>query len=752
MTEVDPSIDDHPHRAQPAPAARRPLPRRLLLWRSPQGQPRWARPALLAVAAVAAVLYAWNITSSGYAMYYSVAVKSMSVSWHALLYGALDPAGTVTIDKLAGSFVPQALSARIFGYHQWSLTLPQVVEGVVAVLAMYRIGRRWLGAVAGLLAAGIFALTPVLASMFGHPMEDGLLTMCLVLAADAFQGALVGGRLRHLVWAGVWVGVGFQAKMLQAWMVLPAMAVTYLVAGPPRLRRRFGQLGVAGLVMLAVSVSWVGLYTLTPAHDRPYVDGSTNNSAVAMVFGYNGLDRFGVHVPGAVRSMFTSVGSGGTRPGGPGAGRPGPAAQGPGRHGSGLQGPGRQGPGAPRRAGARVGGPGPGGGQDATTLVGSRFAGQIGWLYPLALLSLAYGLLRFRRRRRADRSRSGFLLWGLWLVTFAAVFSHIRIPHTAYLASLAPPLAALSAAGIVLSWRGFRDRSAPWLLPVAVAAELVWSGYLTWRFYPEFLPWLGWLAVGAGLVSLVVLVGAAMRRATFEGRRSTVLRAAMALGVASMLLVPAGWAVSVLDPAYAGSAFDASAGPGGRAGPGGAGPGRVAGGPGPGRVAGGPALGNAISPDARRHAATIPNRGILGPSGGTATLSGAQQRTVDYLRAHRAGATYLAATDSWRTAGTYIQATGAEFMPMGGFDGSMPTPTLARVKSLVHAGKLRYFLLGGGRVGGPGARSGGSVTGITAWVTGTCARVPAADYDAGGSGSAASGAFGAGRTILYRCG
>ena len=308
----------HPSAGKERPAHGRPR-RRWELWCSPDGQPPWARPALLGIAALAGLLYARNITQAGFAPFYSVAVKSMSVSWKAFFYGAFDPKATITIDKLAGSFLPQALSARIFGFSAWSLALPQVIEGVIAVLVMYRVVRRWAGVAPGLLAAGIFTLTPIAASMFGHSMEDGALTMCLVLAADACQRAVMEGRLRSLAWAGVWVGLGFQAKMLQAWMVLPALAVGYLLAAPVGLRRRLWHLGVAGAVMLAVSLSWIALYTVTPAGDRPYVDGSTTNSAFAMVFGYNGLERFGITVSGAVTSG-PGVTTGGA-PGQSGAGR-----------------------------------------------------------------------------------------------------------------------------------------------------------------------------------------------------------------------------------------------------------------------------------------------------------------------------------------------------------------------------------------------------------------------------------------------
>ncbi len=513
--------------------------RRWEFWRSPEGQPPWARPALLGIAAVAALLYARNLAGAGLAPFYSVAVKSMSVSWKAFFYGAFDPKATITIDKLAGSFLPQALSARIFGFHPWSLALPQVIEGVVSVLAMYRVVRRWAGPVPGLLAAGIFAATPIAASMFGHSMEDGALTMCLVLAADSWQRAVMEGRLRSLCWAGVWVGLGFQAKMLQAWMILPALGIGYLLAAPGGLFRRLRQLGVAGLVMLAVSLSWIALYTFTPAADRPYVDGSTNNSAVAMVFGYNGVERFGISFPGSVASFGGGGGGGPVERVAPAAGR---------------------GTGQEYNAGGFLGRSG-----GWTKLVSDRFGPEIGWLYPLAILTLIAGLAWRERARRTDPLRAGLVMWGGWLVTFGVIYSVMsNIPHTAYMASLAPPLAALSGAGIVMFRRWYRAGSwAGWLLPVAVVAELAWAYYL-WSGFRAFLPWVLPAAIGLGVVAVVIMVAGRLSRRA----RGAVVGAGLAVGVAAMLAAPTAWAASVLDSRYAGSSFDASAGPAGGFGPG----------------------------------------------------------------------------------------------------------------------------------------------------------------------------------------
>jgi 4-amino-4-deoxy-L-arabinose transferase-like glycosyltransferase len=751
------------------------LRRRWQVWRSPDDQPSWARPVLLGIAAVAALLYAWNIRQAGLAPFYSVAVRSMSESWKAFFYGAFDPKATITIDKLAGSFLPQALSARIFGFHPWSLALPQVIEGVVSVLVMYRVVRRWSGVVPGLLAAAIFTLTPIAASMFGHSMEDGALTMCLVLAADAYQRAVAEARLRPLIWAGVWVGLGFQAKMLQAWMILPALALGYLVGAPTPMRRRLWHLGVAGIVMLAVSLSWIALFTFTPAKDRPYVDGSTDNSALAMVFGYNGLERFGISVKGAVTSGpgVTSGGLGRGRVGGRG-GFPGfPGGRGEFRGGGGVPGsrggtPGSQGgvpgsgggtpgsrggtPGSrggtpgfrgelPGGAGApgQGGGSGPAGGFPAgagagpggarlaaadsfgtgwTKLAGNEYGPEIGWLYPLALLALVFGLVWASCSRRPRQVRAGFVMWGTWLLTVGLVFSKMStIPHTAYMSSLAPPLAALSAAGIVMFWRAYRAGGwRAWVLPAAVACELVWALFL-WRDYSGFLPWARDAMVGAGVAAIIVMVAVKLSR---RGR-ALLVTAGLTAGAAAMLAAPSAWAASVLDTKYGGSSFNASAGPAGGFG---------------GGAAGGGGIG----------------------LGATTTLTSAEQRIYRYVSDHRAGASYLMAVGSWDEASPYILSTGQEVLAMGGFSGSVPEPTLATIKELVSSGQLRFFLVSGtGSDPGftlAGGRGSTSAT-IESWVRSACTQVPAKDY--GGTTSATSpsaaggGGTGGGTGTLYSC-
>ncbi|PPK68818.1 GT39-family glycosyltransferase [Actinokineospora auranticolor] len=586
MTET---LVDRPAPDQdPAPGGRS---SRWAVWRSPADQPPWARPALLGIAAVAAVLYGWNLWRADYAPLYSDAVRAMSESWKAFFYGAVDANSTHTLDKLAGSFVPQAISARIFGYHEWSLALPQVIEGVVSVLVMYRVVRRWAGVAPGLLAAGVLTITPVCASLFGRGMEDAALIMCLLLAADCYQRAVLEGRLRSLVWSGVWIGVGFQAKMGQAWVVLPALALGYLLTAPGAVSRRLKHLGVAGLVTLVVSVSWVALYTLTPASDRPYITGSTNNSAIAMVFGYNGLGRVGIQLPGAEVARTGPVinglpedgdssGEGGepAQEGGPGPEAGQAQEGGPGQEGA--QGGQEGGPGQEGGQGQEGGGEGgpqgspgqmAGGTPDHPSKAESRpdpalewyklFDGHLGvaiaWLFPLALLTLVFGFRWSRRAERTDAARGGLVVWGVWLLTFGVILSLSFVPHTAYAASLAPPIAALTGYGLVLFWRAYRSGGArAWVLPAVVAVQTAWAGWL-WSHYPKFLTWALWIMVALGVFAVAALVLGRVRRTASGG----LVKAGLVLGVAAVLAAPATYAFSVLDAEYSGNSFDANAGP-----------------------------------------------------------------------------------------------------------------------------------------------------------------------------------------------
>lgn len=611
----------------------------------------------------------------------------MSVSWTAFLYGGYDPAASITLDKLPGAFMVQALSVRIFGLHTWSVILPQVIASVVTVLVLYRVVRRWRGPVAGMFAAAAFATMPIVAALARAQISDTLLVMLLVLAADAWQRVVGTARLAALVWCGVWVGLAFQTKMVQAWGVLPAFALVYLVAAPGVLRRRLAHVGLAGLVTAAVSMWWIALVLLTPASSRPYVDGSTDNSPLSMVFGYNLLDRYG-----AGDGAF--------------AGKP--------RMQQGI---------------------------DWGYLLGDGAAPQVGWLYPLALVGLVVGVWWRGRAPRTDTVRAGFLMWGLWLAVHAAAFTTGDVAHVFYVVAIAPPVAALAAGGLVTLWSAYGKAGwRRWVLPAAIAATVAWTVYVSQRF-PDFLTWLAptvGIVGAAAVVALVVAVlpGRRMRRAAVAGG---------ALAVVSVLMVPAAWAASTVDSRYAGTAIGPSAGPSGDF-PGGDGkraqkPGGNAGPAGPGGQAG---PGGKGGPGGQ--AGPGGNAGPGGPGGPDGTDGGDQgggmpdrpgaraRALLAYLDSQRRGEKYLVATQGSRSAEELL-LTGASVLPIGGFAGRTPFPTTDQLTQMVAQGQLRFVLLGNPEFPAP------TTPEMIDWATGHCTVVDASVY---GDGQDT-------REILYDC-
>ncbi|MGW1562008.1 ArnT family glycosyltransferase [Streptomyces sp. NPDC002144] len=741
-------------------------------WRSPEGEPAYARPALLVLVVLAVVLYAWGIDRSEYHTFYASAARSMTESWKAFFYGSFDPGNSITLDKLPGFLWPQALSARIFGFHAWALTLPQVLEGVASLLVLHRVVTRWAGAHAALIAGAVFLVTPVAVGLFRTSVEDPMFTLCLLLAAEATQWAARDGRLRPLVMAGVWVGIGFQAKMLESWAVLPALALVYLISTPLTLRRRLTHLGVAALVMTAVSASWILAVTLTPAKDRPYVDGTTNNSAFSMVVGYNFLSRFSSLGISAASTGSVSASQGG------GNGHGGTSGQDTGRGSGSSTGPGAYGaPGAGsgtrahaghhtygggRALGAaapRSGGGGGFGGDDNgwSKMFGTSLASQTGWFYPIAAIAAVCGLLWTRGRPRTDRLRAGYLLWATWLAVYFLVFSAGSVAgHTYYMGVIAVPLAALTGAGTVLMWRGYRGGGPrAWVLPGAVAATAAWAAYLAGQF-TSFAPW---LAPAVGVLAVAALALLLMARPGGRRAGGRLALGGLAAALAALLLAPSAWAVQVFAPSYRTGVM-------GAVGPSGTGRGFGTTRPGSARFGHMAWAGGATSRQVARSGAGGAGRtgtaGGMGGFGGAASggaLTPAQQRLLAYTRAHDGSAAYVFATTSWSSASPYILATGAKVLPIGGFSGRVPSPTENRFRQLVVSGKVRYVLLGGGGRGRgagalPGVTGDGTAAGtgateqtaaaeITTWVQATCTKVPASAYD--GSAAMATG------QTLYLC-
>ena len=434
-------------------------------------QPRWVRPAVLALLAATAVLYLWGLSSSGWANdYYAAAAQAGTQDWKALLFGSLDAGNAITVDKPPAALWVMGLSGRLFGFNAFTMLLPQALMGVAAVALLYATVRRTSGPAAGLIAGAALALTPVAALMFRFNNPDALLVLLLVAAAYCMMRAIETASTRWMALVGCAIGFAFLAKMLQAFLIVPGLALAFLVAAPVGMWQRIGKL-LVGAATMVVSAGWyIALVSLWPADSRPYIGGSTDNSLLQLALGYNGIQRI-------------AGGEGGPGSGGPGGGAP---------------------SGGPGGANLFFGGE-PGIGR----LFGQSMGVEASWLLPAALIGLAAGIWFTRRTARTGSVRAGLLLWGGWLLVTGAVFSLMDgIVHPYYTVALAPAIAALVGISVTELWQGREFLMPRIVLATMVAATGVWAFILLDRT-PDWLPALRWIVLaGSVVVAAVVAVGA----------------------------------------------------------------------------------------------------------------------------------------------------------------------------------------------------------------------------------------------------
>lgn len=650
----------------------------------PARAPRWEYPALAVLLLATGLSYLYNLSANGWAnSFYAAAVQAGSESWKAFFFGSSDAANSITVDKAPASLWIMELSVRLFGLNSWSMLVPQVLLGVATVALLRSTVRRSFGPAAGLIAGAAMAVTPVFALMFRFNNPDALLVFLMVAAVWAMMRALDDGRWRWLVLTGICIGFGFLAKQLQVMLVVPALALVYLLAGPPKLGKRIAQLFAAGAAMVVAAGWWLLTVELWPADARPYIGGSQNNSIIELTLGYNGLGRLNGNETG-------SVGPGGELPPG----------------GNGMWG--------------RTG---------ITRMFDQMQGGQIAWLIPAALVALVAGLLLHGRAARTDGPRAQLLLWGGWLLVTGLVFSYMAgIFHQYYTVALAPAAAALVGSGAVLYWR---NRSRWWVRALAagaVAATTATAWMLLSRS-ADFLPWLRWTILVAGIVATLAILVPLPRR--------TAVVAALLAGFVG-LTGPVSYTVDTVNSAHTGSIptagpstgmFGGMRPPGMRDGAGG-GPGTrgaaagmsdgtngVPGGtPGTAGTPGGAAPSDGAAgaaADGARPDGGGPGAMGGGPGGGVMHAAEPGDALVALLEENGDAYTWAAATVSANSAAGYQLATGLPVMPIGGFNGSDPAPTLEQFQQYVASGQIHYFL--GGSGGGPGGRTGTSSE-ITQWV------------------------------------
>lgn len=579
-----------------------------------------------------ALLYLVGLSASGWAnQFYAAAADAGSKSWTAFLFGSLDSGNFITVDKPPAALWVMDLSVKVFGLNSWSVLVPQALEGVAAVALLYAAVRRVSTPTAALLAGAVLATTPVAALMFRYNNPDALLVLFMTAAAYATVRALEHARGRWLVLAGALVGFAFLTKMLQALLVVPGFAVAYLVVAPTGLTTRIKHVLASGVAMVVAAGWWVVLVELFPASARPYIGGSTNNSILQLVFGYNGIGR----LTGADNNGNVSGGTGGF-------------------------------------SSAEAG---------LTRLFGSDMGSQISWLLPAALVSLGSVAWLTARRPRTDRLRGSLIVWGGWLLVTGLVLSFASgIIHAYYTVALAPAIAALVGIGVGFLWQERQRTIARVLFAAVIVAGAWWTSELLGR--SDWNSWLRWLVLLAGLVAVALICTPAVT----VRRASWILAPLVAV---TLLAGPTAYAVDTAATAHTGAIPSAGPAPT-SGGPGGGRPGGTTfGGQAPGTTLGGPggATGGGQAPPG---GTAMRGAGGGGGLNGAATVPAALKEA---LTANHDDYRWAAATTSDNEAASLELATGTPVMALGGYNGTDSAITLAAFQTLVAVGEIHYYVL-----------------------------------------------------------
>ncbi len=656
------------------------------------------RPELAALLVLALVLDLWALGQNGWANeYYSAAVRSMAGSWHDFLFGSFDARGLMTVDKPPAALWVQALSVKAFGFGSWAILVPQALMGAASVGLLYDLVRRRWGRAAGGVAGLCLVLTPITVAISRHNNPDALLVLCCVAALWAFVRALEDGSTRWLVAAGALVGLGFEAKMGVALMVVPGMALAWLWVAPRGRLVALRQLLWAALALAAVGLAWPLMVELTPASSRPWIAGTSDNSVFSLILEYNGFGRLDGQT------------------GGP----------------------------------ASFGGGGPFGGEvGPLRLLNEALGGQAGWLLGLALAG-GLGIAVLSRLRREDPRTGWIIAVGAAFAVVAVAFSFAGgIFHPYYVSLLAPFAAALVGATFAQARSGGGSGRVLGALAIGAGAvtEMVVIGNsasdLSWLVAPIVLA-----AAGAAFVLATDHLAA----------RWGVIALAAAVGV--LLVGPAIWSLETLGhptsgtfpaggPESASMAGVPGGGQGGLAG----GQNRLGGGPSPGSVGGSssgsfpgefpggspgiqpPGLGGeSAMPGLGGESGNLPGLGqgelreLPGTAAGSAAQPGAGTQAgpgaggtfggqdltevLAYAESHGGG---TVAVESQSEAAAAIIESGAEVAGIGGFSGKESSVNAEWLEERIAAGDIRWILSGGS---GPGSAMSGA-TGAPGGATG----------------------------------
>lgn len=689
---------------------------------------------------LSAILNFTNLSIEGYAnQYYAAGVKSMTMSLKNFFFVSYDPAGFVTIDKPPLGFWIQTIFAKIFGFSGISILLPQAIAGVISVALIYVLVKRYFGKAAGLIAALVLATTPVFVADSRNNTIDNMLLMTLLFAVLALMKALDTGKLKYLLLSLFLVGVGFNVKMLEAYMIIPAVYITYVLASKISFKKRIGYLSLATVVLLIVSLSWAIIVDMTPQSMRPYVGSSTDNSELELIIGHNGLERLGLgrntgfgggfggrvgnFNGGEFRRNFgdfngqfnrqsnqgtsqlsTSVDtvSSATKNGSSSNATQNtpPANQGnfPRFNGQNAPNPNFAGGNFGRSNGNRGGMGGMFGGDEKASVLrlfsNNSLSDQIIWLFPMAIFGFLAELLRKRLKRPFDDGRKlSLILWISWLVPVFIYFSFTTgMFHPYYLTMMAPPIAALTGIGIVSMWEMYQEGGAKsWLLPLSLVADglvellILYYHYNTSNLTKYIMLSVAVLSIGSAVVLSLMIFA---KNGGFK-----VKKAMLTVGVIGLLIAPTIWSATTLFYPM-----------------------------------------NGTMPSAGLELSTGRNRFDFG---GGDINSSTNSKLISFLEKNKGSAKYLLVVSSSQSADSIIIKTGEPVMALGGFSGSDNILTLSQFKELVKKGEVRYVMTGGmGR---------GSNSEIMNWVRENGKLVPTSEWSSSNSTQSGNGFGGFGR-------
>jgi 4-amino-4-deoxy-L-arabinose transferase-like glycosyltransferase len=649
--------------------------------------------------------------------YYAATVQSMLTSWHDFFFASFEPGGSVTVDKPPLGFWIQAVSAYFLGVNGFALALPQALAGVLSIPLLYTVVKRQFGAWAGLFAALVLATIPVTVSTERNNTIDGLLLFVLLLATWAFLRAVHLGRFRYLLLGAFLIGLGFNIKMLQAFMPLPALCAVYLLGAPHAWWKRIVHLIGATVLLLAVSLSWGIAVDLTPPENRPYIGSSEDNTVMELIVGHNGLRRLmpmggstpkgndeppslppNAGQPGQFPTNLPPPSSGGQPPGQfpqnplpppPGAGmKPGKPA--PPQLGTGNQ-PGN--PPAQRRGGPNqeVGEAG------VLRLFTEPLVTEASWLLPLALLGIPLVLVTLGWQWPLSDKHLALVLWGGWLLPELAYFTFTSgLFHAYYLIMLGSPLAVLVGATAWAFGQVLRQRRwLGWTLLALFASATITFQIVTLQNYPDNV-------LGITAISVTLLVsGLGMLALAAWRARSWLAKAALGIVFLAMMIAPLTWSgLTTLN----------------------------------------------TNPDVALPRAGPDTGESPGPNASDTLLSPTQQTILDYLLVNTDPDSYLVATLNAREAAPYILATLRPALTFGGFSGSDNVIDVAQLARMIDDDELRFVL--------SSPRLTQQKPEIAAWLANSCTTViiPGANQS-GPVGNQPSPSGGPGQAnILYDCG